>query len=349
MKILITGIAGLIGSNLAKWLLANTDHQVFGIDDLSCGDWQNVPQVPWSMVRLGVEHETTARVFCNWQPDLVYHCAAYAAECLSPFVRRYNYISNLLATADVVNNCVNHRVGRLVYFSSMAVYGQGKAPFDETDTVRPIDPYGIAKAACEADICVAGQQHGLQWTIIRPHNVFGEGQVCSQVYRNVFGIWMNRHLAGLPLRIYGDGKQRRAFSYIGDCLRPLYLAGTAEMAVGKIINLGGSRDESILRAAQTLCGVMGGGRLEFHPPRREVRQAWCTTARSEGLLGYRDQTSLEDGLRAMWRWAKGHEHPAHYPVPLEIREGLYPYWEQDRGLVSIGSPRLECQPETPAP
>jgi len=328
MRILITGIAGLIGSNLARWLVDWTDHEVYGIDDLSCGDIANVPHGirQWSMVRLGAEDPTL--IFRNAQPDVVFHAAAYAAECLSPFIRKYNYVNNLVATAEVVNQCIIHDVRRLVYFSSMAVYGRGQPPFAEDHPRQPIDPYGIAKAAAEQDIAVAGDQHGLQWTIIRPHNVYGPGQVCTQVYRNVLGIWMHRHLQGLPLRVYGDGHQRRAFSWVGDCVEPMYLAGTMPNCSGQTINLGGTRPVSILEAAQTLCGVMGGGRIEFHQQRREVREAWCTTARSEDLLGYQDRTPLDEGLRQMWQWAREHSHPKHYPVPIEVEQGLYPYWRE---------------------
>jgi UDP-glucose 4-epimerase len=327
MKILITGIAGLLGSNFAKWLLDNTDHQVYGLDDLSCGDLRNIPPgCEWNQLTIGEGGVDEA--FACIKPDVVYHFAAYAAECLSPFIRRYNYQNNLVATAEIVTACINHDVQRLVYTASMAVYGRGNPPFDEADKPNPIDPYGIAKAASERDIQVAGDQHGLDYCIIRPHNVYGPGQVCTQVYRNVFGIWMDRFCRGLPLRIYGDGSQRRAFSYIGDCVKPLYLAGIADSASKQIINLGGEKPISILGAATALTEVMGGGVLEHHEPRREVKDAWCTVAKSQERLGYVEHTSLHDGLANMWQWYREHEHPVHTPMELETKRGIYSYWKE---------------------
>lgn len=327
MKILITGIAGLLGSNLAKWILDNTDDDLIGVDDLSCGAWGNIPLgVRWRKIHLGGDSDLLDELVADERPDVVYHFAAYAAECLSPFVRRYNYQNNLLATAEVVNACINHGVRRLVFTSSMAVYGQGRAPFHEDDHCDPIDPYGNAKLACERDIRIAGEQHGLEWCILRPHNVYGPGQSLRQRYRNVFGIWMDRHLGGQSLRIYGDGRQQRAFSYIGDIVAPLYRAGEKPEAAGQVINLGGSQPIAILDAANVLREVMGGGRLEFCEPRHEVRQAWCTTARSEMLLGYEDRTGLAGGLTRMYSWAFQHDHVTGTLPEIEVPAGLPSYW-----------------------
>ena len=327
MRILITGIAGLLGSNLARWITAHTTDQVVGVDDLSCGMYSNIPPgIEWRKLHLGGEGDALSELVAELRPDVVYHLAAYAAECLSPFVRRYNYENNLLATAEVINACINHDVGRLVYTSSMAVYGEGDAPFGEMDLCDPIDPYGNAKLAAERDVRIAGRQHGLEWCIIRPHNVYGPGQSLRQRYRNVFGIWMDRHVHGQSLRIYGDGGQRRAFTFIGDIVEPLYRAGVSHEAAGRIINLGGSTPITILAAAETLRTVMGGGRLEFCEPRHEVREAWCTTEQSELLLGYRDRTDLHTGLAEMYRWASGVEHMTGRLPAIEVESGLPSYW-----------------------
>lgn len=326
-KILITGIAGLLGSNLARFIRDYTDDQVVGIDDLSCGLASNIPRgIQWCELRIG--NGSCDQVFAVEKPDVVYHLAAYAAECLSPFIRCYNYRNNLVATAEVVNACLNHGVQRLVFTSSMAVYGDGDPPFCEDHPCQPIDPYGNAKLACERDIQIAGEQHGLDWTIIRPHNVYGPGQVCTQRYRNVFGIWMWRHLHGEPLLIYGDGTQQRAFSYVGDIVLPLYLAGTGRAASRQIINLGGSRATTINQASHALRDVMGGGAIEYREARHEVHQAWCTVEKSQQLLGYRDQTSLEDGLAAMWDWARRTDQEAAATPAIEVEDGLPSYWRE---------------------
>lgn len=337
MRILITGIAGLMGSNLAKWLLYNTDHDVFGIDDLSCGDIKNTTTCYY---RATLGRESVEHIFKIFKPDIVYHCAAYAAEGLSPFIRNYNYVNNLLATADIVTNCVKFSIKRLVYCSSMAAYGKGLPPFNEDDDSLPIDPYGNAKLASERDIQIAGEQHGLDWCIIRPHNIYGPGQIITQKYRNVLGIWMWRYMNGLPLLIYGDGKQKRAFSFIDDNLAPLYAAGVAPAASKQIINLGAPEPISIKKAAKLLIKIMGGGEIVHKEPRHEVKNAWCTTDKSEKLLDYSYQTSLEKGLEKMWTWALTHDHPVFQPITIELDKGIYSYWRESDAEYNVESKEL---------
>jgi len=171
-SILITGVAGLIGSKFADWILENTNHKVVGIDDLSGGYISNIHKdVDFYKFDL-VEGDQLNHVFRKESPDIVYHMAAYAAEGLSPFMRTFNYKNNLISTAKIVNCCINYNVKRLVFTSTMAVYGEGKPPFNEKDQPSPLDPYGVAKYACEMDIKIAGLQHGLDWCIVRPHNVY---------------------------------------------------------------------------------------------------------------------------------------------------------------------------------
>ena len=174
MKVLITGIAGLLGSRLADWLIENhPEIKIVGIDDLSGGYRENVnPKVNFWQMNL-VNHPIE-NCFEDHKFDYVFHFAAYAAEGLSPFIRKYNYENNLISTTRIVNNCIKYGVKKLVFASSLAVYGHGNGNiFDENQTPSPIDPYGIAKYVCEMDIKVAGEQHGLDWCIIRPHNVYG--------------------------------------------------------------------------------------------------------------------------------------------------------------------------------
>jgi UDP-glucose 4-epimerase len=322
MKILITGIAGLLGSNLAKYIITNTEHQVVGIDNLSCGLEANVPAIRWYKVDAG----NCSEIFKYEKPDVVYHFAAYAAECLSPFIRGYNYQNNLVVTSKIVTECIKNNVKRLVFTSSMAVYGQGDPPFSEENTCKPFDPYGVAKYACELDIQIAGVQHGLDWCILRPHNVYGPGQVVTQKYRNVFGIWMWRHMRGLPLLVYGNGEQVRAFTYIDDIVAPLYLAGTSPQASKEIINLGGKVPTTINQAVETLQGIMG-GRIAFNcEARHEVHQAWCTTEKSERLLDYEHKIQLDPGLEHMWDWVRNNEQTEHAHPTIELYNQLPGYW-----------------------
>jgi UDP-glucose 4-epimerase len=329
-KILITGVAGLIGSRMADWIIENhPEVMVIGVDDLSGGYTENIhPKVIFYKMDLG--KESVDFLFEHHRPDIVYHFAAYAAEALSPFIRQYNYTNNLVATAGIVNNCIKYGVKRLVFTSSMAVYGNGIPPFSEDAPRNPIDSYGIAKMGCEMDIEISGEQHGLDWCIIRPHNMYGAKQNIWDSYRNVLGIWMYKHITGQPLTIFGAGAQTRAFSCIDDSLEPFWRAGTDPKASKQIINLGGIHEYSINESAETLIKVMGGGKLVYLPPRHEVKYAYPTWQKSVDILGFEHKTDLLDGLTKMWEWVKLQpSRPRQIWDTYELDKGIYSYWKKD--------------------
>lgn len=344
MRILVTGVAGHIGSALAAHALS-LGHQVVGVDDLSCGYPE---QVPAGTTFLECDAGEIAPEWFDQRFDAAFHCAAYAAECLSPFVRKFNYASNVVTTAGLVNRLVDRGGhGRLVLFSSIAVYGrgaggEGDACFSEWDPTVPNDPYGVAKLACEHDVRIAGEQHGLDWCVLRPHNVYGPGQSIWQKYRNVFGLWARATLEGRPLTVFGDGEQRRAFSYVDDVVPCAWEAAFREECSKETINLGGSQPTRIVDAARAFQAAVGSGRLNVHhePARHEVRDAWCTVGKSKRLLGYEDRTSLADGLEKTWRWASEawEKHPERRDAPdsfeLEVARGVPPSW--------LGSLRRSC-------
>ena len=333
MKVLITGVAGLLGSRLADWIIENhPDYEVIGFDDMSGGYKENVnPKVKfWNRHQENLLNSDNLNwVFEEEKPDYVFHFAAYAAEGLSPFIRSYNYQNNTVCTANVINNCINHDIKRLVFTSSMAVYGDQNPPFSEDMSRKPIDPYGIAKSACEQDLEIAGKQHNLDWCIIRPHNVYGIKQNIWDKYRNVLGIWMYQHLNGQPLTIFGDGEQKRAFSYIDDCVESLWKAAVDPRASKEIINLGGIKEYSIKEAANILLEVMGGGEIKHLEERHEAKFAWSTHQKSVDLLDYVDNTSLKDGLIEMWNWAKEQENRERRDFDkFEIDKGIYSFWRK---------------------
>ena len=326
--ILITGVAGLLGSRLADWLVENTNHNIVGVDDLSGGYIDNVHnQVQFHQFDLA-ENDRLEKLVKVTNPNVVYHLAAYAAEGLSPFMRSFNYKNNLMSTSKVINACINYEVERLVFTSTMAVYGHGNPPFDEEDTPTPIDPYGIAKYACEMDIQVAGEQHGLDWCIIRPHNVYGEKQNIWDRYRNVLGIWMYQHMNNEKMTIFGDGEQKRAFSYMGDCLEPLYKSGFDKRASKEIINLGSSKFYTINQANEILIDVLKEGTPIYLEPRHEVKNAHPTWEKSMELLDYEDTTDLKTGLYNMWLWAQTQPNRQRKSWEIyEVEKGIYDFWK----------------------
>lgn len=330
MNVLITGVAGLLGSRLADWILENDpDVTVIGIDNFSGGYVENINSRV-KFYKLDLIRDSISDLFQKYDIDYVFHFAAYAAEGLSPFIRGFNYDNNLKSTARVLNQCIKHDVKRLIFTSSMAVYGHGEnQAFDEKQTPCPIDPYGVAKYACEMDIKIAGEQHGLDWCIIRPHNVYGAKQNIWDKYRNVLGIWMYQHLNGKPMTVFGSGNQTRAFSYIDDSLRPLWNAAIEPRASKQIINLGGIHSVSILEANNILKNVVGcTENTVFFEKRHEVMHAVSTYQKSIDILGFKHETDLEDGLMKMWEWAKAQPMRNQFIWPsFELDKGLYSFWE----------------------
>jgi len=328
-KVLITGVAGLIGCRMADWIVENTDYHVVGVDDLSGGYIENInEEVTFHQLNIVSDVDELDTIFSINKFDYVFHFAAYAAEGLSPFIRNFNYQNNLVATSNIVNLCVNYNVKRLIFTSSMAVYGNGKPPFDENDECKPIDPYGVAKYACEMDIKLAGDQFGLDWSIIRPHNVYGDKQNIWDKYRNVLGIWMHQYLNDRPMTIYGDGKQKRSFSYIDDSLEPLWKSAITPEASKEIINLGGIDHCTIKQANSVLRSVIGGGDVVYLENRHEVKYAYPTHQKSVDILGFEHKTGLKEGLTRMWEWAKTQPIKEQFKwEKYEINKNIFSYWK----------------------
>ncbi len=329
-SILITGVAGLIGSKFADWIIQNNpDYRVVGIDDLSGGYLENInSKVSFYKINL---NEDLSKIFSDESPEYVYHFAAYAAEGLSPFIRKYNYQNNLLSTTNLINQSINHNVKKFIFTSSLAVYGHGCGGiFDEDQIPNPIDPYGVAKFACEMDLKIAGDQHGLDWCIIRPHNVYGPNQNIWDRYRNVLGIWMYQAMNNKPMTIFGDGTQTRAFSYIDDILEPLWNA-IGDQSSKEIINLGGIEEFSIRDSCEILRKVISKDfmcKVSYLEKRHEVKHSIPTWKKSKEILGFNHNTSLYDGINKMWDWAKSQPtRPIISWDKYEIDKGLYSYWK----------------------
>lgn len=331
-SILITGNAGLIGANLANWILENhPEYEVVGIDNLFGGYIENVDdRVVFYKRELSTDSLTD--IFDKHNFEYVYHFAAYAAEGLSPFMRMFNDSNNMLSTDNIINECINHDVKRLIYTSSMSVYGWGVrmdgGRFYENDRPAPIDPYAISKYACEMNIKAAGEHHGLDWCIIRPHNVFGPLQNIWDKYRNVLGIWMVDAINKRPMLIYGDGLQTRAFSYIDDCLEPFWNAAVLPEASKQIVNVGGINSTTIKEACDIVSKVTGYDNIEYREKRYEVKHAVPSYEKSIELLGYNEKTTLEEGVKKMWDWALTQPNRKQYKWEnYEITKGIYSYWK----------------------
>jgi UDP-glucose 4-epimerase len=306
VPVLVTGAAGFMGGHLAEGLAAS-GHQVVGIDDLSGGFRRNVgPDVEFLQVDLR-DADATARVVRDNPPEVLCHLAANAREGASQFQPRDVCGRNLMAYANVLVPAIRCGVRKVVLYSSMAVYGDQDAPFDESMPRRPVDVYGVNKTGMEEITEILADVHEFDYTIIRPHNVFGERQSLRDHFRNVVGIFMNRVMRGEPLYVYGDGEQKRAFSYIGDSL-PAFLrvAETRPELDHQIINIGGKQPITVNELVKLVAAEFGAEPEVVHLPDRprEVKDAYCTWGKSEELLGYEEPFGIEEGIRRMAEWAR---------------------------------------------
>jgi UDP-glucose 4-epimerase len=334
---LVTGGAGFMGSHVADELL-KLGHEVVVIDDLSGGFRENVPGGA-AFVRGSVtDHGLIDNLFEKYRFDYVYHLAAYAAEGLSHFIKRFNYNNNLIGSINVINASINHRVKCFVFTSSIAVYGTAQLPMTEETIPQPEDSYGIAKYAVELDLKASHEIFGLDYIIFRPHNVYGERQNIGDKYRNVIGIFINKMMQNEPMTIFGDGEQTRAFSYIADVAPAI--AGSVEMpgAYNQVFNVGANTPYSVNYLAKVVaesmereCKVV---RLD---PRVEVKHAFSSHEKLESVFGKGASASLEDGVGRMVEWAKnvGVRKGKDFDE-IEIERNLPPSWARNLETKSHG-------------
>jgi UDP-glucose 4-epimerase len=303
---LVTGGAGFMGSHVAEHLL-KMGHTVVVIDDLSGGFVDNVPDGAVFIEGSILDYESINRLFEKYSFKYVYHLAAYAAEGLSHFIKRFNYENNLVGSVNLINACVNHDIECLVFTSSIAVYGAGQTPMTEDMVPLPEDSYGIAKLAVEQELKVSHEMFGLEHIIFRPHNVYGERQNIGDRYRNVVGIFMNQLLRGEPMTIFGDGKQQRAFTHINDIAPIIADSVNHPAARNEIFNVGADQPYAVNELARIVAAAMGLPCRTVHlDPRNEVKIAFSDHSKAERIFGRREKTGLQEGISAMAEWVKKH-------------------------------------------
>jgi UDP-glucose 4-epimerase len=329
MRSLVTGGAGFIGSHVARHCLA-LGHEVVVLDDLSGGFADQVPAGATFVHGSITDAPLVARLFDEHRFDYVYHLAAYAAEGLSHFIRRFNYTNNVIGSVNLVNEAVRHDVRCFVFTSSIAVYGAGQLPMHEALVPQPEDPYGIAKYAVELDLRAARAMFGLDSIVFRPHNVYGEHQNLGDRYRNVIGIFMNQVMRGEPLTIFGDGEQTRAFSYIDDVAPAIARSVHVPDAYNEVINIGADQPHSVNTLARIVSAAFGVEPSVRHlEPRHEVVHAYSSHEKAARLLGVSGATSLEEGVQRMAAWARtvGARSGEDFGA-IEVRKHLPPAWDR---------------------
>lgn len=324
---IVTGGAGFIGAHVAQSLL-DMGHEVVVLDDLSGGFVENVPKKATFVEGSITDHDLVNRLFDKYQFDYVFHLAAYAAEGLSHFIRRFNYTNNVVGSMNMINAAVNHEVKCFVFTSSIAVYGPGQTPMREEMKPDPEDPYGVAKYSVEMDLHAAHLMFGLNSIVFRPHNVYGELQNTGDKYRNVIGIFMNQIMQDQPCTVFGDGLQTRAFSYISDVAPVIARSINVPAAYNQTFNVGADKAYSVKELAQVVQKHMGKQTGVKHlDPRKEVVHAFSDHSKAHNILGYTSKVDLDEGIARTTKWVKsvGPKKSKDFEG-IEVERNLPPSW-----------------------
>lgn len=326
---LVTGGAGFIGAHVVNALLRDDNHQVVVLDDKSGGFLENVNPKATFIEGTILDVALINRLCEQYQFDYIYHLAAYAAEGLSHFIKRFNYQNNLIGSVNLINAAVNYDIKRFVFTSSIAVYGANQLPMHEELTPMPEDSYGIAKYAVEQELVTAKRLFDLDYTIFRPHNVYGELQNIGDKYRNVVGIFMNKIMQGEPLVIFGDGEQTRAFTHIADVAPHIARAVGMPEASCEIFNVGSDKHVSVNELADLVMTAMEKEvPVRYLREREEVKHAYCSHEKFRKIFGTTSQVTLSEGLGRMAVWAKSvGARTSKLFDDIEIRKNLPEGWK----------------------
>jgi UDP-glucose 4-epimerase len=325
--VLVTGGAGFIGSHVSQELI-NLGYKVVILDDLSGGFKDNVPDGAELVVASILDYAKITELFQKHQFSYVFHLAAYAAEGLSHFIKRFNYNNNLIGSINLINAAVNFNVKCFVFTSSIAVYGKGQLPMVEEMMPMPEDSYGIAKFAIEQELRASHEMFGLNYVIFRPHNVYGEHQNIGDTYRNVIGIFMNQIMQGKPLTIFGDGQQTRAFTYISDVAPIIARSIKVPGAYNQVFNVGADQPYTVNYVAKVVADAMEKDlQINYLDPRNEVQHAFSNHDKVRKTFGVSEGISLEEGVLRMAKWAMQiGARQSNIFKEIEIEKNLPPSW-----------------------
>ncbi len=324
-KILVTGVAGFLGSHLAE-KLAKMNHKVVGVDNMIGGYKDNIPKNINFFKFDCCDLKKMNKIMKN--VDVVYHCAATAHEGLSVFAPFEISKNNFLASVSVFTAAVAQKIKRIIFCSSMARYGDQRTPFTENMNPKPIDPYAISKVAAENVLINLCELNKIDWVIAVPHNIIGPRQKYDDPFRNVVSIMINRMLQKKAAIIYGDGEQKRCFSYIDDCINCLIPMLDQKNLNKQIINIGPDEEFVTINKIAEICSNVTGSNLKpiYKKDRpREVKHASCSADKARKLLNYETKTDLQTGILKTFNYIKKRgPKPFDYHINLEIKNELTP-------------------------
>ncbi len=317
-KIFITGIAGFLGSHLADHFISN-GYSVSGCDNLIGGELNNVPAEAEFYQYDCRFRNSMARITKDM--DIVYHCACTAYEGLSVFSPHFITENTFGITASLLSACIENEIERFVFCSSMARYGtQDRLPFTEEMQPRPQDPYGIAKYASELTIKSLAEVHEFEYVIAVPHNIIGPRQKYDDPYRNVASIMINLMMQGRQPIIYGDGNQKRSFSFVDDVIYSMDKMATTKGISGEVYNVGPDEEFiTINDLAREIADILDFDLKPVYFPDRpqEVKMAACCSKKIREEFGFKTKVTLREGLEKMVEFIR-EKGPKKFKYHLDI-------------------------------
>lgn len=303
MKALITGGAGFIGSNVAKYFLEE-GYEVVLLDNLSTGCRENIPQSPKARFIEGDILDSAILQKAARDCKVVLHLAASVGNQRAIENPSQDSQVNVVGTLNVLEAARKEGIKKVVYSSSAGIFGELKTlPINEDHPKDPDTPYGVSKLAGELQGLCYGKLYGIDFVALRYFNVYGPGQRYD-AYGNVIPIFATRRLKKEPFTIYGDGEQTRDFVHVGDVAQANFLAAT-KPAVGGVYNIGSATTITINKLASLMNEVSGPPHspVKYAPVRKgDVRHSLADITKAKTRLGFQPRFSLEKDLKNYWEW-----------------------------------------------
>jgi nucleoside-diphosphate-sugar epimerase len=304
-RVLVTGGAGAIGSNLVKALVF-LGSQVVVVDDLSSGYLCNLQsaqgQITW--VRGDIAQDRLVAQLGRGRFDLVFHLAAFFANQNSVDHPEQDLATNGLGTLKLCQWALASGVGRFVFASSSCVYGSAAGLISEATPLDPHTPYAMTKVLAEEYLKFYGRRAGLETVILRYFNSFGPGEFPGR-YRNVIPNFFAKALHREPLPLLGTGEETRDFTFVVNTIRGTLLAGMVPAAAGEVLNIGTGQETCIVDLAMAINEITGSAAGVVYQERRSwdrVERRCADITRAGAVLGYEPLVGLEEGLHETHRW-----------------------------------------------